>query len=443
MKALVVVARGLQAGALSCHGNAWIESPNLDFLASEAVVCDHHIADAVEADAVRRTWRSGRYHLSAELPTDRGDLLGALRERNVFTYLIRDGSHPAPASFEHGWDAVEVVAPPPPDSEETPLLRTLEAVRTALQRVADHADWLLWLELATPLPPWDVPEDFRAPYFTPAVEEEDESDEEEDDAEEDEEQAPPADGDEEEVEILEPLDDLPEGLIDPRDDTLFLRLQSSYAAAVSYLDAGIGQLVEDLGDRADEILLVVTSDCGQQLGEHGVVGPVKPWLHEEVIHLPLIVRLPGGAEAGRRVNALTQPVDLAPTLADVFEVHLPSAHGHSLVPLLQGDAAQVRDYAVAGQRMAVEGEWCLRTIDWSFLLPEAADESPRGPQLYVQPDDRGEVNNVVQHRPELAERLEQTVRAFVTATRQPGPLQPPPLEEPQIVAPVSTEEARP
>ena len=65
------------------------------------------------------------------------------------------------------------------------------------------------------------------------------------------------------------------GPIDPRDDTLFLRLQSSYAAAVSYLDAGVGRLVEDLGDRADDVVLLITSDSGQQLGEHGGVPGVS------------------------------------------------------------------------------------------------------------------------------------------------------------------------
>jgi arylsulfatase A-like enzyme len=437
MKVLVVVARGLQAGALSCYGNAWIESPNLDFLASEGVVFDQHVADAVEADAVRRTWRSGRYHLPALAatkmpPPAAADLLGALRERKIYTCLIRNVSHPAPAHFEEGWDEVELVAPHPADSEDTPLVRTLEAARAALKRLRHRSDWLLWLELATPLPPWDVPEDFREPYFTPAVEEEGEDESDADVGEEA----------EEEVEILEPIEGVPEGEIDPRDDTLFLRLQSSYAATVSYFDAGIGQLLEDLGDRADDVLLLITSDSGQLLGEHGVVGPVRPFLHEEVVHLPLVVRLPGGAEAGRRIAALTQPVDLAPTLADVFEVALPSAHGHSLVPLIQGDTEKVRDYACAGHRLGEQAEYCLRTLEWAFLMPVAQEEMPqtRGPQLYVKPDDRWEVNNVVQHEPELVERLERTLRAFVTATCQSEPLQVPPLGEPAAKKLVSTDE---
>jgi hypothetical protein len=53
-------------------------------------------------------------------------------------------------------------------------------------------------------------------------------------------------------------------------------------------------------------------------------------------------------------------------------------------------------------------------------------------ELYVKPDDRWEVNNVRQHHLELAERLEQTLRGFVEATRHPGPLRPPELPHPEL-----------
>jgi hypothetical protein len=49
--------------------------------------------------------------------------------------------------------------------------------------------------------------------------------------------------------------------------------------------------------------------------------------------------------------------------------------------------------------------------------------------LYVKPDDRWEVNNVLQHHQELGEHLEQTLHGFGTATRLPGPLQAPPLRD--------------
>ena len=89
------------------------------------------------------------------------------------------------------------------------------------------------------------------------------------------------------------------------------------------------------------------------------------------------------------------------------------------------------DYACSGSRIGEAVEWALRTPDWSFLLPlqPAPGDPLRGPQLYVKPDDRWEVNNVLQHHLELGEQLEKTLRGFVEAATRPGPLQPPPLND--------------
>jgi arylsulfatase A-like enzyme len=420
MKVLVITARGLQAAYLGCYGNAWIETPAVDALAARGVVFDQHFADAAGPDGARRAWRHGRYLFPAPgeadpaLPASSPDLIAALSARGVATHLIVDASRPAPAAFASGWGTVEHTGT---TGGAPPQEQAVEAGRAALRRLARHEAWLLWVDLATPLPPWDVPDDLRERYLA-----EEPLDEDEEDGEE-----------AVEVEPLTPLPDPAPGPVDPDDDTLYLRLQGSYAAAVTYLDAGIGRLLDALAqaDRREDVVVMLTSDGGFLLGEHGVVGPARVWLYHEAVHLPLVVRLPGADEAGRRVEVLTQAVDLAPTLADVFDVPFGPAHGHTLVPLLQGEAEQVRPYAVSGARVGGAIEWALRTPDQSFLLPveRAADDAARMPQLYVRPDDRYEVNNIRQHRLEWTERLEETLRAFVGATRGPGPLTPPPLPE--------------
>ncbi len=433
MKVLVITARGLQAGAVGAYGNTWLDTPALDRLAAGAVVFDGHFADRADAAGARRAWRSGRYDLpapgeaAAPAPAEAPDLVRALRDRGIHTCLIVDSSRPAPPEFEAGWDEVERVSA---TAEETALESAVSAAEAALRWLAGRDGWLLWVDLATPLPPWDVPEEFQAPYFEEAPP--DEEEEEEDEEDEEEAEGEPA----EEAEELEPILPLPDptpGPVDPDDDILFERLQSSYAGAVSYLDAGVGQILETLAQTAGaDVLVIFTADVGQALGEHGVVGPVRPWPHDEVLHLPLVLRLPGESEAGRRVAALTQAVDLATTLAGAFDVPLSGAHGHSLLPLARGEAEQVRDYACAGLEVGGAAEWCLRTPDWALLVPDRPGaDGARGPRLYVKPDDRWEVNDVLQHHLERAEAMEQTLRAFVAATRQLGPLQAPPLREPE------------
>ena len=72
-----------------------------------------------------------------------------------------------------------------------------------------------------------------------------------------------------------------------------------------------------------------------------------------------------------------------------------------------------RSEVISGLRTHDAEEWAFRTREWAFLLPVKvpASDSPRSPQLYVKPDDRHEVNNVLQHNQELAEDLERKLRA--------------------------------
>src|SRR5206468_703405 len=104
-------------------------------------------------------------------------------------------------------------------------------------------------------------------------------------------------------------------------------------------------------------------------------------------------------------------------------------HGHSLWPLLRGDAEHIRPYAVSTLRIGDSEEWLLRTPDRALLLPMAVPEGdrPRGPQMYVKPDDRWEVNDLSLRYAEEADQLAQTLRAFAEAVRAPGPLRYPSL----------------
>jgi arylsulfatase A-like enzyme len=393
MKALVIVIRGLHLGYLGCYGNGWIDTPNLDCLGAEGVVFDQHYADWPSADGAPRAWQTGQFGF----PDAAGKISTACSQDLIG--LLRSGGVRADAASGRALEA------------------TLQAARDALDQLAIGDRWLLWVDLGTLIPPWDVPADCSDPYFEKG-QPDDEEPEERDGA------------------VFERMPNPATGPLQEPEEETFIRLQRTFAGAVSYVDAGIGLLAEALEERglADDVLWIVTTDHGQALGEHGIVGPHRPWLHDELIHLPLIMRIPENAEAGRRIAALTQPVDLFPTVLEAFDLPQPPNQGHSLWSLIQGKAAQVRDYACAGLGVGDRVEWALRTPDWSFILPVAAplDDPPRLPQLYVKPDDRWEVNNVLQHHLELAEQFEQTLRGFVAATRQPGPFQPPVLQYPNL-----------
>ena len=88
------------------------------------------------------------------------------------------------------------------------------------------------------------------------------------------------------------------------------------AAALARLDAEVGAFLAWLDGRAggDDVLVAVTADHGVELGEHGRVGDGLG-LYEEVLRVPLLLRLPGRELAGWRVPWPARTVDVAPTLA--------------------------------------------------------------------------------------------------------------------------------
>ena len=317
------------------------------------------------------------------------------------------------------------------------MLAVLPAV---LDRLA--ARWLLWIESDRLLPPWHVPQDVFEAYIEddpddedapdrsgegePDVEDElEEESEDESDLEEDEEEESvgeerddePADDDE----PTPPWDDPPTGWFDRDDLVSWEYLHSSFAAAVTAFDADLGRVFDLLRSRGLDRSAVwaVTADRGFPLGEHGVIGTHRPWLHEELVHVPLIVRLPEAVGAGRRVSALTQPADLAQTLLAWLGVEdgedkprRSADAGHDLTPLMHGHVESVRPFAVSVLELGPAAEWAIRTPEWAFLLPVRADpdDNPRPPRLFEKPDDAWEVNDLRSRHPETAEELERLLR---------------------------------
>jgi arylsulfatase A-like enzyme len=401
MKAIVVEVPHLHLGYLGCYGNDWIDTPNIDALAATGVVFDQHHADCPGL-APSTSW-TGRYafplpeHSSAAPLACPDRLTELLKANNITRHVVSTSSH-AKDSIDH------------------PLMHVVFGAGAALESSTPKDDALLWVRLPGLMPPWQIPEQYLEQYFAVL----------EPDADE------PADSDEVEPEPLSPWLDPPSGPMDSKDELAWPRLQMTYAAAVTHIDAAIGLLLQQIDDAelGGDLLVCVMADRGLPLGEHGIIGDGRPWLHEELVHLPLILRLPNHAQAGRRVFALTQSVDLLPTLLAAFDADVPpELHGHSLLPLAHGQVERVRDYACSGLAGGDQVELSLRTPQWAYLLPvrQAVDDPPRWPQLYVKPDDRWEVNNLLQHHLDLADGLEQTLRGFVDAAQKPGVLAPPPL----------------
>lgn len=113
-----------------------------------------------------------------------------------------------------------------------------------------------------------------------------------------------------------------------------------YAAEIRYLDEVLSELIEDLERLAllERSVLIVTSDHGEEFGEHDSMGHSKT-VYDEVLRVPLILVAPGLVPAGRRVPEQVSLVDVKPTLLDLLGIPAPAEmHGTSLRALMDGEA---------------------------------------------------------------------------------------------------------
>ena len=116
--------------------------------------------------------------------------------------------------------------------------------------------------------------------------------------------------------------------------------RATYYGMMSEVDAQLGRLFDGLRARGqwEDTLVVLTSDHGEQLGDHWLTEKLG-WF-DESYHIPCIVRDPSAPESrGRTVDRFTENVDVMPTVLDWLALPVPlQCDGRSLLTLVRGDA---------------------------------------------------------------------------------------------------------
>jgi arylsulfatase A-like enzyme len=152
------------------------------------------------------------------------------------------------------------------------------------------------------------------------------------------------------------------------------QITRSYDAEIRSVDDAFGHLVEYLrsSDQYDDLLIVFTSDHGEEFGEHDKIARHSHALHDVLLKVPLIVRFPWGAFAPRMVNPQVRSIDIAPTIADVVAIEAPpSFQGVSLVDIVTG---RMRDTLVAiSERGLGRASIAIRTDRWKLYDGELFD----------------------------------------------------------------------
>ncbi len=210
-------------------------------------------------------------------------------------------------------------------------------------------------------------------------------------------------------------------------------LMHGYYAAVSYMDAQLGRVLDEL-DRlrlTSKTIIVLWGDHGWHLGDHGMW--CKHTNYEQATRIPLLIAAPGVSRKNARTTSLAETVDIYPTLCELAGLPAPKnphpLEGKSLVPVLKRPSSESKEAifhvyprnpkdkgAILGRAVRTER---YRLVEWK--KPGAAPETAEF-ELYDYETDPDETKNLAATEPELVKEL----HALITSQPEAKPQIPKP-----------------
>lgn len=183
-------------------------------------------------------------------------------------------------------------------------------------------------------------------------------------------------------------------------------LQQLYVASIEYWDAQVGELVEELRARDREPTIIITSDHGELLGEHGEYGhPAAPW--EELLNVPIVVS--GPAIEQRDSEEVVQNIDVVSTILDLADA--PSGGTFRGTSLIDNPERTVHDrdgvLSILGKDPI---EFSYRTDNWKYV--RRVDEEALYDMTTSEPNDVYELHE--RTASELADRAGQIISSIET-----------------------------
>ncbi|MBB3956124.1 sulfatase-like hydrolase/transferase [Novosphingobium sediminicola] len=128
--------------------------------------------------------------------------------------------------------------------------------------------------------------------------------------------------------------------LDQAGDADFRQVRATYYGQVSYADWLFGQLMEavERTGRAKDTMVIASSDHGDYAGDYGMVEKWPGGLESNLTHVPLMIRMPGGAQ-GHVVSEMVELYDVMATMLEAGRVQAKHTHfAQSLMPQIMGSA---------------------------------------------------------------------------------------------------------
>lgn len=367
MRTIFVLHDSLVRTALGCYGGTAIPTPNFDRLAGRGISFDQHYVGSLPCMPARREMHTGRMnflHRSwGPLEPFDDSMTELLQSQEIYTHLVSDHYHyweDGGSSYHNRynswefirgqeWDKWKAMVEPPLDrlrqeyhplqfsesradgrlqhlinreamNEETDFCtpRSYDAAFEFLDANRTSDNWLLHLELFDPHEPFHAPKRFRELFPT---------------------------------DYKGPILQWPRYKRVEETPGEIAELRANYAALVAMCDEYFGRLLDYMDEHEmwQDTALVMTTDHGFLLGEHEWWAKNRMPFYDEIAHIPMLIWHPDFVDqAGTRRNALTQTVDLMPTILDWHGVAIPPrVEGMSLRPVMENNQ-KLREAVIFG-----------------------------------------------------------------------------------------------
>jgi len=214
-------------------------------------------------------------------------------------------------------------------------------------------------------------------------------------------------------------------------------LEDLYDEEVLSVDALVGSFLDNLDKTiADNTIIIVFSDHGEMFAKHGRfgrAGGVRGTLYDEVVHIPMIMKIP--KQNGKRISGLLQMIDVMPSLLDILGLQQPRGlQGKNVVPLITGEILEINDYVFTGSEFGIEEG----RLTWPAYTTQSVNESLRSKgrkliyeaqldekgkiaeeayEFYNLNDDPDELYNLVDKEPVEAARFKKILKNWASSAK--------------------------
>ncbi|QEN08510.1 sulfatase [Oceanispirochaeta crateris] len=360
MKAIMVMFDSLNRDMLSSYGCNWTKTENFNRLSKKTVTFTNSFAGSLPCMPARRELHTGRYNFLHRCwgPIEPFDdsMPSILKENGIYTHLVSDHAHyweDGGATYHtryNSWEASrgqegdywkgEVADPDIPsdalgrkkhswrqdwinrkymsNEEDMPAYKTFHSGLEFIENNINSDNWFLQLETFDPHEPFFVPEKYAELY----------------------------DDDYKGVHFDWPAYQEATNYTNEQ----ISHVRKRYAALLSMCDAYLGKVIDIMDEHNmwKDTMLIVNTDHGFLLGEHGWFGKNRMPTYTEIARTPFFVWDPRIGKKNIKNHQLVQTIDIAPTLLDFFGIKIPKNMQGKCLNSLVSNNSPVRDGALFG-----------------------------------------------------------------------------------------------